>query len=421
MNTIRLPHESPELHERAEINADDIAHALAALAVERELGTEEPLRLLVAGKREVGSDYAQVFPRDLLMAIFALGKDIDPARLRDVLEFSCLTQGSTIDPRTGEEPGKILHQDPAPDNDRNGLSYRFSATDTTPFVLTGFGEYLRQTHDVDFVKKYEPAIERAYDWLMRHTQHGLVWDDPRYYQATESAALAGYFRDGGFPDVPGHYLDYPATYTNVNALSVAGLRSLADIRARGLLENLPSVQDLNSQADLIAQTMTRHMWLPEKGTLSAAMHNKGKLLPGTYSDPIWSTYFLEDRDLTRHQWDAMFETLDGLATPWGYANHEQMQGYAEHDTKQLSVVEPVIWPIETAYAMMLGEKHGRREPVERGMGLYNFLSTQKKPFIEALPLVEGEPQLFGCDLQLWTAASLARCLKYRNTLVTESS
>ena len=413
VNTIRLPYSTPELHVRPTVDGNDIAHALASLAVERTTGADTTLRLFVAGKRDTGPDYAQLFPRDLLMALYALGDDVKPEKWRDVLEFCCLTQGKSTDPVTGEEKGKIIHQDPSPFNEHNGLSYRFSATDTTPFMLVGFGEYVRLTGDVDFVKMHEKEIEYAYDWLKRHTRHGLVWDDPTLYGATQSAALAGYFRDGGFHEVPVHFLEYPATYANVNALSVAALRSLASFRRQNLLPHLPCARELDTEADRTARALSRQLWLPGKSTLGAAMHGDGRVLQTRYADPVWSSYFLEERDFSVSQWNGMFETIESLSTPWGIANHEPMLGYEERDTSHMAQVEQVVWPIETAFSIMLADKHGRHDIVENNLGVYDFLSTQATPFKEAIPLVEEEPMMFGCDLQLWTVATMSRCLRMK--------
>lgn len=351
------------------------------------------------------------------MSLYALGEDVAPDRLRDVLEFCCLTQGRSSDPMSGEEKGKIIHQDPSPLNTRNELSYRFSATDTTPFMLAGFGEYVRLTGDTDFVKLHEAEIEQAYGWIKRHLKYGLVWDDPAAYGATQSAALAGYFRDGGFHEIPGHHLEYPATYANVNALTVSGIRSLAALKRQNLLPQLPKATELDTEAKMIAEALAEKLWLPDKGTLGAAMHGGGKVLQTRYADPIWSSYFLDENDFSKSKWGSMFESLESLTTPWGVANHEPIIGYEEYDTQNKAPVEQVIWPIETAFSMMLAEKHGRHDIATKSIGLYDFLSSQTVPFKEAIPIVENRPMLFGCDLQLWTVATMARCLQLKRQSV----
>ena len=183
------------------------------------------------------------------------------------------------------------------------------------------------------------------------------------------------------------------------------------MKRQGLLQNLPEAEIMEDQADFIVQTMNERMWLPEKGAFASGMQRGEQKIETLYADAIWAANFLEKDDLSQERWDAMFQALGSLATGWGFANHEPMMGYAERDTANRVPIKQIIWPIETAFSVMLAQKHDREDIIEKGTALLNYLSTQKHPFIEALPIENGVAKEFGCRKQLWTVVTLARLMR----------
>lgn len=98
------------------------------------------------------------------------------------------------------------------------------------------------------------------------------------------------------------------------------------MRRRNLLNDLPPANELEASGDKVVKSMIEHLWLPSRGTFAAVMHGNNQVLETVYADPIWSSNYLREDDLTPSQTNSMFDALESLATRWGFATTNLMMG-----------------------------------------------------------------------------------------------
>lgn len=139
-----------------------IASAVADLAALRMRDTAHGLAWIGAG----APWYMALFGRDALLTAYeALPLGAAPAL--DVLDALAAFQGTTHDPATGEEPGKVLHELRTGHSGVFGLEPwqpYFGSVDATPLFVVVLAEARRWGADDDRVRALLPAARRAIAW-----------------------------------------------------------------------------------------------------------------------------------------------------------------------------------------------------------------------------------------------------------------
>lgn len=151
-----------------ETDKADFAAALTRagedLGALRIFDPEEPDRpILAAG----APWFMTVFGRDsLLTAWMTLGADASLAH--SVLQTLARFQGTKVDDRTEEEPGKILHEmrfGSASGLSLGGGNRYYGSVDATPLFVMLLGELRRWELGEDLVESLLPAADRAMNWI----------------------------------------------------------------------------------------------------------------------------------------------------------------------------------------------------------------------------------------------------------------
>lgn len=114
-----------------------------------------------------------LFGRDSLIAarmLLPLGTDLAEATLKTLAHF----QGTTTDPRTAEQPGKILHEVRAKEldlgeNDVHLPPIYYGTIDATPLWIILLHEAWKQGLSDDVVRGLLPALQSAATWLSQHS------------------------------------------------------------------------------------------------------------------------------------------------------------------------------------------------------------------------------------------------------------
>ncbi len=137
---------------------------------------------------------------------------VDPDLALGVLQTLARFQGSDIDPRTDEQPGRILHEmrfGEAASLSLGGGSIYYGTADATPLFVMLLGELRRWGLAPEAVDSLLPNAERALEWIdtfgdadgdgyveyKRATDRGLAnqgwkdsWDAIRYADGTVAHA-----------------------------------------------------------------------------------------------------------------------------------------------------------------------------------------------------------------------------------------
>ncbi len=399
----------------------DVPDALEKLELRLEghLG----LQLMMAGiSRETGVGYPSVFTRDTVQTLLlGLKHQQEPylslRQLRDCCRFLAMKQGTKVDPRTCEEPGKPPHESPIPAQRDGAETTEYAAVDSAPYMILAFYEYWRRTGDHAFIGQCASNLAAAGKYLQTHSDDGLLRDDPRDYGCNLPRLKAHYFRDGGYWEFPYHRQPYPAYYFNANAVMVAAYRALASLQQLRILSS-KGVPDADRLEDLAANTVSRmqeRFWMEDKGCFASCVYGVPPYrLETVYLDPIWSCNYLRAGDLTPKQWREMLgRPLERVYTPAGYADREPVEGYDEDDRfrpgDQVHVRDVRIWPIELVeladmvtrpeLADIIG--HLAPDVVRNCLRLGDVLLQEPHPFRECIQYGPHWDRAW-CQYQLWT-------------------
>lgn len=186
-----------------------VARSASDLGALRIFDPDHPdLPILAAG----APWFMTVFGRDSLLTAW-MTLIADSSLAHGVLETLARFQGDDVDPRTEEEPGKILHEmrfGDAPGLALGGGDVYYGTIDATPLFVMLLGEVRRWDPDDDLVDRLLPHADRALDWIVQFGDR----DGDGYveYQRSDEDGLANQgwkdswdalrFADGTFASTP---------------------------------------------------------------------------------------------------------------------------------------------------------------------------------------------------------------------------
>lgn len=189
--------------------AQTLARSAEDLGALRIFDAEHPeLPILAAG----APWFMTVFGRDSLLTAW-MTLIADPSLAHGVLETLARFQGRDVDPRTEEEPGKILHEmrfGSTTNLALGGGERYYGSVDATPLFVMLLGELRRWDARDELVDRLLPHADRALAWIDEHGDR----DGDGYveYQRSTDAGLANQgwkdswdavrHRDGGLATTP---------------------------------------------------------------------------------------------------------------------------------------------------------------------------------------------------------------------------
>lgn len=366
--------------------------ALDCLRVEIRIG-EESFHLANAGLMGDRVRFG-IFPRDLLIAGLIGGEEV---LMRETLRFCAATIGRRRDPRTGEEPGRVLHE--LYPYEREGLSTRYNACETSQLFLIGAAWYLRSGGDEAVLRARREALQAAGEYVLRHITGDLFWEDPRYCGGERYLLGATYWKDSF---LPGHRdLRFPVAYTLVQAQTVAALRALAELTKSLDLGFAPTA--LVSQASAVAAAIWEVLW-DERSKYPALAQDGSELVPGVSSDGLHMLAYLRPEDVPPQKLRLIVERAEALLTPYGYRTYAPNQP----DYSATGYHQGAVWPFEQWFIAAGALRHGLPDLFSGAsrvlaalaqLGFVELMYWDEGAGLRGPGTVQGE----GCDLQLWSA------------------
>lgn len=346
------------------------------------------LSLFDAGSRN-GRPWFGVFPRDLLTVCLMLK---EPALMREVIAFSVATIGCKRDPQTGEEPGRVLHEWNRVE--RDGYLSHYNAVETSHLLILAAEQYLQLSgSDRSVLRDWADGLRQAGEYILRHIDAGLFWEDPRHCRATRYMAYATYWKDSHLPGR--RNLTYPVVYTLVQAQTVAALRALITLESEFQLDF--QGEHLERLASEMARAIWEQLWDPQTSFPLIALDN-GVRIPGISSDVLHMLAYLRKGDLPTTELEAIVKGAHQLETPYGYRTYAPGQPEYAPDSYHLGS----IWPYEQFFIAKGALLHGLEEILEHSLRIIDGLEMHEFP---ELLVWDGERLTAGgCDLQLWSAA-----------------
>jgi glycogen debranching enzyme len=330
-----------------------------------------------------------VFPRDLLTVCLMLK---EPALMREAIAFSAATIGCKRDPQTGEEPGRVLHEWNRVE--RNGYLSHYNAAETSHLLILAVEQYLQLSgSDRSVLREWADGLRQAGEYLLRHIDAGLFWEDPRHCRANRYMAYATYWKDSHLPGR--RDLTYPVVYTLVQAQTVAAIRAL--IALESTFELGFCAERLERLASDMVRAIWEQLWDPQTDFPLIALDN-GVRIPGISSDALHMLAYLWKGDSPTTKLEAIVKGAHQLETPYGYRTYAPGQPEYAPDSYHLGS----IWPYEQFFIAKGALLHGLEEILDHSLGIIDGLELHG--FHELL-VWDGETLTAGgCDLQLWSAA-----------------
>jgi len=357
---------------------------LQQLKVKIELN-EVSFSLFNAGTRQ-GKPWFGLFPRDLLTACLMLR---DPVLLRDTIGFCVETIGAKCDSRTGEEPGRVLHEWNLVE--RNGYFSQYNAAETSHLFIIAAWEYLLRGEGIQ-AKNWADALRQAGEYILRHIDAGLFWEDPRHCGAVQYMAYATYWKDS---HLPGRLnVVYPIAYTLVQAQTVAALRALARLEEK--LQLGFSVQHLRSLSFQAADCLWEKLWDQDTDYPLIAIDHE-VMISGISSDALHMLAYLDKEDIPKRKLEAIVKGARRLETAYGYRSYAPGQ----IDYSPTAYHLGSIWPYEQFFIGKAAKIHDLAHIFNCSLRLTDALMEHGFP--ELLIWEDKTLAAGGCDLQLWSA------------------
>lgn len=329
------------------------------------------------------------FTRDSILSAILLK---DPVMLRDQLVFCALLQGTKKDPVTGEEPGKIFHENPA--KRIHELSTNFNACDTTALFLIGHEEYLQMTGDEDFIRRQKKYLEKATEYILAHLVNNLFVENPKYCGAKRFALKLTYWKDSQVPDRIDGIPSYPAVFT---------LAHVQNMRALISASRLLYAQDLFNTASQMKRHLTI-LYNEKRGIFHSGVDQRG-FFPGTSSDNLHMLYYLMPGDLSEPRIDHIVDKMQLLETPIGYMTLNRDEEWLKDDiTKHEGYHSNSVWPFEQAFIHLAAVKFKLRKVIEISYRMRQKLIALKT-FPELFIMKNAQAVAKGANVQLWTVAA----------------
>ncbi len=210
--------------------------------------------------------FMTVFGRDSLLTAW-MALLLDPGLALGTLRTLARFQGTKVEPRSEEEPGKILHEmrfgaDSA--HSLAGGTVYYGSVDATPLFVQLLGELALWGADPTDVAELLPAADRALDWIQRYGDRdddGFV----EYQRATETGLLNQGWKDSfdGVPFADGRLAEPPIALAEVQGYTYAAY--VARSRLAEQAGDRESAVRWADRARSLKEAFNRDFWMAERG------------------------------------------------------------------------------------------------------------------------------------------------------------
>jgi len=298
--------------------------------------------------------YMTLFGRDALLtgwSALLAGPDLAVGALETLARL----QGTRSDPRTEEQPGKIVHEVRAGQgvdrpggertDDSSGRSYDcyYGTVDATPLFVMLLGEAHRWGMRRDRVEALLPAADAAIAWL-----EGL--GDPDGDGYLEYTAGAGLVHQGwkdspdGICFADGRVAEGPIAVSEAQGYAYAAYRARAELAEA--FADPSTARHCRLRAARLRAAFNRDFWLPDRGWYALALDGEKRpvdALASNLGHCLWTGIIDPDRAAAVAGWLVSPDLFSG----WGVRTlATTMSAY-----HPLSYHNGSVWPHDTAIAV----------------------------------------------------------------------
>ncbi|HEY2104668.1 MAG TPA: glycogen debranching N-terminal domain-containing protein, partial [Candidatus Binataceae bacterium] len=216
--------------------------------------------------------FATLFGRDsILTALSVLPFNAEVAA--GTLKMLAGLQGSRVDNRRDEQPGKIIHEMRVGEMAATGevpFARYYGSVDSTPLFLLLLGGYVEATADIQLAEQLWPAAERALDWIWKFGDRdgdGFV----EYYRRTPRGLANQGWKDSfdAISHEDGELARAPIALAEVQGYVFAAYMAIAQVAQR--LEHPQLAEELLERAQALKEAFMRDFWMDDRGTIALAL------------------------------------------------------------------------------------------------------------------------------------------------------
>jgi glycogen debranching enzyme len=354
--------------------------------------------------------FATLFGRDsILTALFTL--PFNPALAVGTLKTLAALQGSDVNPRRDEQPGKIVHEIRGGELAATGevpFGRYYGSVDSTPLFLWLLGRYVAITGDLGLPAELWSNVDRALAWIDRYGD--LDADLYVEYMREAPRGLANQGWKDSFDAISyadGTLARPPIALCEVQAYVYAAYTSIADVARR--LGRGALADQLSDRAAKLRTNFSRDFWLESERTVALALDADKKPCRVMASN---AAHCLAAGLLDRQQGEALAERLmsDDMFTGWGV----RTLSASEKRYNPMSYHNGSVWPHDNAIAAAgLGRISGRMGVLRILDGLLQAATQLKTGSLPELfcgfprdDRLGPVPYPIACHPQAWSAASV---------------
>jgi len=308
-----------------------------------------------------------LFGRDSLISAWQ-SLSFDPSIAAGTLRVLANFQGRTVNMKSEEEPGKILHEHRFDAGSRAELPKwefpYYGSVDSTLLFLIVAAEYAHRTDDTRLFTDLWPALVAAHRWIGAYGDvdgDGLV--------EYERKNPHGLFHQGWKDGSENHLgIEPPVAIVEVQGYAYAAHRAFASLaEAVGNAEVASSAQ---AAADHLRRRLNEAFWMEGRGFFALALDGRKRMRRAVTSNP---GHLLLCGAVEPRRVPAVVGRLfqDDLWTPYGVRNHAT----SEPDFDPISYHRGTVWPHDNWFlyrgllaANLQAEAHRVREALLRAYG-----------------------------------------------------
>jgi len=262
--------------------------------------------------------YNTLFGRDSIISAWQMLR-IDPSIAQATLQILSEYQGKTIDLKSEEEPGKILHEHRFNPKDQAEMpEWKFpyyGSIDSTPLYIILAAKYLKNTNDIAFIAKIWENLQAAFNWIIIYGDK-----DGDGYIEYQRMNTHGLFHQGWRDGSEDHLkIKPPVAIVEVQGYVYAAYQSLIYI-AQKLGRNNDIVEKAMKKAEELKRKFNRDFWMDEEKYFALALDGEKKQKKVASSNPGHLLFTgIVNRDKIDYVVKRLFQ--EDLWTPYGIRTH----------------------------------------------------------------------------------------------------
>ncbi len=350
-----------------------------------------------------------LFGRDSLIVAWQLLK-YNPLIAKNTLSILADFQGKKEDFKTGEEPGKILHEYYPKDTPNDWWDeYKkhikwlkrgkpvYMSIDSTLLFLIVFEKYLNFTKDFDLAKKLLPNIKKACLWMVNYSNgEGFL----EYEKKTSEGLFHQSWKDSNMEKLK---IEPPIAVAEVQGYKYMALKSAVSIMRR-LKCSSKEINKLIKESENIKKSFNHFFWIKDENYYALALDGSGKQKGKASSNP---GHLLFTGITNKKKTDLVVSRLfrKDMWTPYGIRTYSSNEPEFEVFSYHIGTVWPHDnWIISQGLKKLkYNEKY---EKIKRALlRVYNELG-----FIPELYSVDKKGKLLeyenACRFQAWSLGAL---------------